>query len=81
MNVEYINNGNLVPGLLYSVEFPQASSTCEISFWYVPRGGRSPLTVSLIIDDEVEATLFYFQTSGNYSTWQSGFIDLGKINF
>ena len=68
MNVEYINNGNLVPGLLYSVAFPQASSTCEISFWYVPRGGRSPLTVSLIIDDEVEATLFYFQTSGNYSS-------------
>ena len=79
MNVEYQNSVRNDPAFLYSVEFPPASSTCEISFWFVPRGGRSPLTVSLVIDDEVEAVLFYFQTSGNYSTWLSGIIDLGEM--
>ena len=78
MNIEYQESDRLERGLLYSVEFPQASSTCEISFWPILRGGNSPLTASLLIDDEVEAVVFILQVSGNFSSWQSGFsIDLG----
>ena len=77
MNIEFKNNERNERGFLYSVEFPQASSACQISFWYVFNGGNSPLSVSLLIDDEVEAVIFFLSTNGNYTAWQFTNIETG----
>ena len=78
MNIEYKDIGRNELGLLYSVEFPQASATCEMSFWFVFNGGNSPISASLIIDDEVEAIVFFLSTTGSFTTWQYGNFTIGK---
>jgi hypothetical protein len=78
MNIEYRGSGLLTTALLYSNEFAQASSTCRIKFWFVTRGGQSPITAYLVSKDVKEALLFSFSSNGNYTTWQFGASDLGK---
>jgi hypothetical protein len=63
--------------MLYSIEFPQASVTCQIKFWYVVLGGQCELNATLFINDEREALLYRFYSNANISTWVSVNIDLG----
>ena len=65
--------------MLYSVEYPQASSTCQIKFWYVVRGGQCELSASLFIKEEREALLYRFNSNANISTWVQVNIDLGIL--
>ena len=67
--------------MLFSVEFPQASSTCQIKFWYVVRGGQCELSASLFIKGEREALLYRFNSNANISTWVLVNIDLGTVSF
>ena len=78
MNIEYRQSNQDDLGALYSVEFPQSSATCQIKFWFISRGGKSPLTSTLLINGEREGSLFQFKTTANYSNWQPAGIDLGK---
>jgi hypothetical protein len=66
------------PGKLYSVEFPQASSTCKLQFWYVIRGGQCDLVSSLVIKNKKEGVMFNLNGNANISTWQFVNVDIGN---
>ena len=65
--------------MLYSVEFPQASSSCQIKFWYVVRGGQCQLSASLFINGQKEALLYKLNSDANITTWVQANIDLGFL--
>ena len=77
MNIEYRGTGLVTTAYLFSNVFQQASSTCKLKFWFVTRGGQSPITASLFSNGVKEALLFSFSSNGNYTNWQFGGGDLG----
>jgi hypothetical protein len=79
VNLETREADSSDPAMLYSVEFPQASSSCQIKFWYVIRGGLCELNASLIIKEERQALLYRLRSSSNITTWAFANIDLGKF--
>lgn len=80
MNVGIGNGLSNTPATLMSVEFPQASSTCQIKFWYFYFGGTGSINASLYIDEEKEVTLFKRRANENLIEWKQGVISLGRIN-
>lgn len=79
MTTAYRGSGLITSGLLYSVEFPQASSTCQLSFWHVNYGGQSPITTSLTSNGIKEGLLYRFDSNGNSTSWRFASVDLGTI--
>ena len=77
MNIEYRGSGLITPAQLYSVEFPQASSTCQLKFWHVNYGGQSPVASYLSANGVREALLYRYDTNGNSTSWKFASVDLG----
>jgi hypothetical protein len=76
VNVKLAGGSAFAPARLYSVTFPQASSTCQIKFWRYSIYGYGLLNVSMYIDNQKKATLFKLDQDST-TAWKQNIIDLG----
>ena len=81
MNVETRTSGiSYSTAILNTPTLPQASSTCQIRFWFIFYNSYNYLNVNLYFAGKKQATLlrkYYYPVTYN---WTEALIDLGRVN-
>lgn len=79
MNLVSGNGGSSnEPGKLFSVELPQASSSCLIRFFYHINGNSGEFDVTIYLNDVRKAYLWRRETYPSTSRWTEAMVELGN---